>query len=212
MGFKQPNNKMIGFPVGGQKINNHHKNMHVVRKHSTKVGWTYFIKVLFSSQQCYLMNVWTLMWVGEHDGIFLRFFFWHQQNIQKYSLPHRIESLQMWKNISTCGHGWNFWMKSRVGWNFKWKLAMDKNYWWNLDNEGLILEKWTHNINIIEQTNFHTSAYNVPHLPKDLIIIMTKCMQMQIKKLQIVTSFCLRFLTRPRMKLSFWNPHKSTLP
>jgi hypothetical protein len=37
-------------------------------------------------------------------------------------------------------------------------------------------------------------------------------MQMQIKKLRIVTSFRLGFLTRPKMKLSFWNPHKSTLP
>jgi hypothetical protein len=48
MGVKQLNNKMIGVLVGGQKINNHHKNivpfniqksnMHVANKHSTKVG------------------------------------------------------------------------------------------------------------------------------------------------------------------------------
>lgn len=89
---------------------------------------------------------------------------------------------------------------------------MDENYWWKLDNEGLILEKWTHDNSIIEQTSFHTSAYNVPHLPKDLIIIMTKSMQMQITKLQIVTSYCLGFLTKPKLKLSIRNPHKSTLP
>jgi len=80
MGVKQLNDKMIGVLVGGQKINNHHKNivpfniqksnMHVANKHSTKVGWTYFIKVLFTDQQCYLMTGWTLVWVGEHDGVF----------------------------------------------------------------------------------------------------------------------------------------------
>ncbi len=83
MGVKQLNDKMIGVLVGGQKINNHHKNivpfniqksnMHVANKHSTKVGWTYFIKVLFTNQQCYLVTVWTLVWVGERDGVFLRF-------------------------------------------------------------------------------------------------------------------------------------------